>query len=207
MDGRLVAWARAVKTRRHAAHPVLWLFTDARRLPDPLPAISALPKGLCGVVFRHDALPGRAALARQVADVCRARGLALTVAGDWRLAQALGAGVHLRRGERPPRCRKRGVWVTASAHSCRELRAAKLHTALVFLSPVWPTPSHPGAAGLGVSRWSRLAVHGGGALALGGVNGWTVRRLPRALALGAGAIAAASLAPSSSSLGAPDRKG
>ncbi len=187
---------------------MLWLFTDARRLPDPLPAIAALPRGLCGVVFRHDGWAGRAALARQVADLCRARGLALTVAGDQRLAHALGAGVHLRRGERPPKGLKRGGWVTASAHSASEVRAARAHTALVFLSPVWPTPSHPAAAGLGVLRWSRLAVRAGGALALGGVSGRTVGRLPRALASGIGAIAAV-VPPGSAAprLGAPGRKG
>jgi thiamine-phosphate pyrophosphorylase len=192
MDGRLVAWARAVKTRRHAAYPVLWLFTDARRLPDPLPAIAALPKGLCGVVFRHDGVPGRVALGRQVADLCRARGVALTVAGDWRLALALGAGVHLRQGERVPRGLRRATCVTASAHSLAELRAARVKAALVFLSPVWPTPSHPGVGGLGVLRWARIASSSGGVLALGGVSGQTVRRLPPARTLGAGAISAVS---------------
>jgi thiamine-phosphate pyrophosphorylase len=133
--------------------------------------------------------------------------VALTVAGDWRLAHALGAGVHLRRGERAPPCLKRGVWVTASAHSAAELRVAKAHTPLVFLSPVWPTPSHPGAVGVGALRWSGLAVRKGGALALGGVNGRSVRGLPRAFTLGIGAITAASSAPSAPRLGAPDRKG
>jgi hypothetical protein len=54
MDERLLAWGRAVKQRQRNALPALWLFTDTERIPDPLPAIGRLPRGLCGVVFRHD---------------------------------------------------------------------------------------------------------------------------------------------------------
>lgn len=184
MDRRLVAWGRAVKARSRTKHPVLWLFTDAARLPDPLPAISALPKNLCGVVFRHDGVPNRAALAWQVAKLCRMRKLPLTVAGDWRLAAALGAGQHLRGGAGPVRFRRRPI--TSSAHSVPELRRAALRHAVVFLSPVFATPSHPGAPTLGAWRFAALNTQHR-ALALGGVNGGNARRLRAA---GAGAIAA-----------------
>ena len=60
-----------------------------------------LPRGLAGVVLRHDGEPGRAALGRELAEICRSRRLALVVAGDVRLAAALGAGVHLRAGRWP----------------------------------------------------------------------------------------------------------
>ena len=60
----------------------LWLFTDARRLPDPRPSVARLPRGLAGVVLRHDGEPGRAALGRDLARICRARRLVLVVAGD-----------------------------------------------------------------------------------------------------------------------------
>ncbi|MDE2334778.1 MAG: thiamine phosphate synthase, partial [Rhodospirillales bacterium] len=82
MDGRLIGWARAVKRRRHASGPVLWLFTD-RRGPDPLEFARTAPRGLCGIVLRDDAAPDRADLARRLARLCRARGLALAIAGDW----------------------------------------------------------------------------------------------------------------------------
>src|SRR5580692_5856621 len=101
MDDRLIAWARAVKSRGGASRgPVLWLFTDERRLPDPLAAVARLPAG-AGVVFRHDADPRRAELGRALAKLCRRRRLVLAVAGDWRLAVALRAGLHLRGGRRP----------------------------------------------------------------------------------------------------------
>jgi thiamine-phosphate pyrophosphorylase len=184
MDERLVSWARAVKARKGLAHPVLWLFTDARRQPDPLPAIGKLPPGLAGVVFRHDGVPGRACLARRVAALCRKRRLALTIAGDTRLAAALKAGVHLRgAGGRPAG----GCPLTASAHTVPQLLRGLRRGALVFLSPAFPTASHAGAPSLGPLRWSALA-RGKRVLALGGVDGQNIRRL--AGACGAGAIAA-----------------
>jgi thiamine-phosphate pyrophosphorylase len=187
MDAKLLAWARAVKARRRLPHPVLWLFSDSRRLPDPLSAIARLPPGLAGVVFRHDDAPDRAVLGRRIAALCRARRIALTVAGDWRLAVALHAGVHLRaaRGRMT-----RNALNTASVHSFGELVRARRRGALPVLSPAFPTPSHPGAAVLNAWRWSRLAGHSG-AIALGGIAGQNILRLGRHCH-GAGAISALS---------------
>src|ERR1700712_2314994 len=75
MDQKLVAWARAVKSRqrfapkshRRGCFPVLWLFTDAARLPAPRAAVERLPIGLCGVVLRHDGAADRVALGRDLA--------------------------------------------------------------------------------------------------------------------------------------------
>jgi thiamine-phosphate pyrophosphorylase len=186
MDARLVAWARGVKARHRPGHPVLWLFTDARRLADPLPAIGRLPRGLCGVVFRHEGVAGRAVLARQAARICRARGVVMTVSGDWRLAAALRVGAHIR-GGRGRKNRSGALW-TSSAHSLPELLRAVRLGALPVLSPVYPTPSHPGAPGLGPLRWARFS-RGQSVLALGGVTGANVRRLGPGCR-GVGAIAA-----------------
>ncbi len=162
--------------------PVLWLFTDARRLPDPRAAVARLPPGLCGVVLRHDGTPGRRALGQDLARICRRRRLTLVVAGDTRLALALGAGIHLRAGRWPDavRPRARPVVRTSSAHDGTELRRAEQAGAdLVFLSPVFATDSHPGAMALGVTRWSQLArSRRDHVAALGGIRGDTCRRLP-----------------------------
>jgi thiamine-phosphate pyrophosphorylase len=195
MDSRLVAWARAVKARhRHAADatlPALWLFTDTERLADPRAAVARLPRGLCGVVFRHDRAPDRWALARRVAAICRARRLAMVVAGDPRLAAAVGAGEHLRGGRRSGPPIRRPAVVTSSAHNGLQLwRARRAGCQAVFLSPVFPTASHGGAPGLGVVRWQRMAREAGiPVLALGGVTGRSAARLPRGCR-GAGAIGA-----------------
>ncbi len=191
MDAGLLAWGRAVKRRSHARLPVLWLFTDAARLPDPLPAIRALPRGLCGVVFRHDNAADRAALGKRVAALCRVRGLPLVVAGDARLAARLGAGVHLRGGRWPGAVRRRKL-LTASAHNIPQLkRGVREGAVILFLSPACATESHPMAKALGPCRWREMARRAGRkrVYCLGGVTGGNIKHFGR-LAAGAGAITA-----------------
>ncbi len=186
-----MAWARAVKHRQRRKLPVLWLFTDPQRMPDLLKVIAALPKNLCGVVFRHDDTPDRVALALEVARLCRTRRIPLVIAGDTALAIRCRAGVHLRAGRWPDRRRQKRL-VTASAHNPVELRrAAKAGAALIFLSPVFATASHPAGRPLGAYQWARLArqVDCADVLALGGVSGGNVKRLGRPVS-GAGAIGA-----------------
>lgn len=196
MDDRLLAWARARAARggRHPGRrlPALWLFTDARRLPDPRGAVAVLPRGRAGVLLRHDNDPARAALGRDLARLCRARRLVLVVAGDTQLAAALGAGVHLRGGRWPDARRRRRGPVTSSAHGGAELRrAGQAGADLAFLSPAFPTASHPGAPALGPLRWALLARRAQVAVgALGGVSGATVRRLPHGWCRAVGAIGA-----------------
>jgi thiamine-phosphate pyrophosphorylase len=153
--------------------------------------VSRLPRGLAGVVLRHDGQPNRAALGHDLARICRARRLILVVAGDVRLAAALRAGVHLRGGRRPGPLRIKG-FVTSSAHAPADLRRAHQAGAmLAFLSPVFATASHPGAGSLGVVRWSKLARGRPIAVgALGGIDGETVGAFPRRRLPAIGAIGA-----------------
>ncbi len=165
MDSRLLRWAYASR-RPGSDLPRLWLFTDARRLPDPRPAVARLPRGLAGVVLRHDGEPGRAILGRDLARICRARRLTLVVAGDLRLAALLGAGVHLRAGRWPGILRRHRGVITSSAHDLADLRRARRAGAtLAFLSPVFPTLSHPdapvtGTASMDAPRRRREAAGG-----------------------------------------------
>lgn len=172
---------------------MLWLFTDFLREPDPLPAIARLPPGLAGVVFRHDGAPDRAGLAARVAKFCRARRLALVVAGDARLAAKLGAGLHLRGGRRPVGAARPGL-ITSSAHNVPEILAARRAGAkILFISPAFATASHPGGRALGPVRWRRLARRAGPcfAFALGGISGQKINELA-GFCYGAGAIHALS---------------
>jgi len=163
----------------------LWLFTDpALGGADLERVVARLPRGLCGVVFRHDGVAGRASLLRRLAAVCRARNILLVSAGAGAVPR--GVGRHLRGG----RGRRGGtVLVTSSAHGRAELvRARRAGAALAFLSPVLPTASHPGAPALGVVRWAGLARGAGlPVFALGGMTGLSARHLPRWVA-GVGAI-------------------
>jgi len=158
--------------------------TDGVRMADPIPSVRALPRG-SAVILRHYGVPGRAAIARQLAAICRAQGLLLLVAGDARLAAAVGAaGVHLpeamvpRAGRLVHEKRWRRWLVTASAHSPLSLRRAAAAADAVLLAPVFPTASHPLAPALGplkfaaLCRTSPIPVY-----ALGGVTPATARRL------------------------------
>ncbi len=181
MDQRLIAWGFSVKD---CATPPLWMFTDPARMADVVALAARLPKGLSGIVFRHDGVAARAALGAALAQVCRARRIGLVVAGDARLAARLGAGVHLRGGRRPglgplPRLR------TASAHGATEVvRARRAGARIIFCSPVFATGSHPGARALGGFHYRRLARFAGGskAYALGGIDGKSVRLLGKSCA-------------------------
>lgn len=192
MDDRLIAWARAVKSRRRWCKggrlPVLWLFSDKQRLPDPRAAIARLPRGLCGVVLRE----APASIAQDVARMCRARRLMLVVAGDARLACRVGAGIHLRAGRRPGLAGGRAGFATSSAHNLAELRRARRAGArMVFLSPCFPTESHKGGTSLGALRWRATARAGGGVvLALGGVDGVRIKAVAGRACAGAAAIGA-----------------
>ncbi len=180
MDQGLLTWARQVKRRRRNKLPILWLFTDAVRLPDPLPSIAALPPGISGVVFRHDGTPGRAALGERIAKLCKARRIALVVAGDASLAARLHAGVHLRGGRAAAHPRPPPGLHTASAHNMAEvIRARRAKAEIIFISPAFSTGSHPGGRTWGPCRWRRLAACAkpAKAYALGGINGKTVKQL------------------------------
>ncbi|WHU01556.1 thiamine phosphate synthase [Sphingomonas sp. NIBR02145] len=147
--------------RRHPL-PRLWLMTD-ERVGDALwEALERLPWG-SGVVFRHYGLPvaERRALFARVRKVARRRGLVLVRAGIEPMRGE--AGVHGRRGH--------GLR-TAPAHDRREAVAAiRAGADALFVSPAFPTRSHPGARALGRARFGML-VRGLGVpvIALGGMD-------------------------------------
>lgn len=144
-----------------ARHPGIWLMTDERMGEGLWPALRRLPPG-SGVVFRHHATPRaeRLALFLRVRRLARARRL-VVVSANGPLPGA--DGVHKGRG---PGLR------TWPAHDRREAIAAKgAGAALVFVSPVYPTRSHPGAPSLGPMRAARVAQGlGMTVIALGGMN-------------------------------------
>jgi thiamine-phosphate pyrophosphorylase len=115
----------------------------------------------------------------------------MVVAGDARLAAALRAGVHLRGGFWPGRVRAHGL-VTSSAHNIAELRRAERAGAqIIFLSPAFKSPSHPGQPVLGATNWANIAQKADNSKVyiLGGVTSENVRSVPHSCA-GVGAISA-----------------
>lgn len=158
--------------RRHPPIPPLWLMTDERMGEGLWRALERLPRG-SGVVLRHYGLAThvRRQLAARVAAVARKRGLTLVIAGGG--AGIRGAGIHNAR--QPARLSLR----TASAHNRREaIAAVRSRADAVFVSPIFPTRSHPGAGALGPVRFG-LMVRGLRVpiIALGGMNAGRGRRL------------------------------
>ncbi|TMJ20387.1 MAG: thiamine phosphate synthase [Alphaproteobacteria bacterium] len=150
--------------------PRLWLMTDERQGDRLADAVERLPED-GGIVFRHYGLIEVAR--RNLFDAVRAAhpGL-LLLAGPATLAESWGAdGSH---GRGPGRGLR-----SAPVHNYAELRAAERDgAALVFLSPVYPTRSHPDAKALGLARFAWLARRTPlPVIALGGMNRRRGRRL------------------------------
>jgi thiamine-phosphate pyrophosphorylase len=152
--------------------PTLWLMTDERMGDDLLPAIGALPRG-AGIVFRHyRTQPGeRRALFARIARMARRKRLVLVRAGSTPLPGE--AGVH-----GTGRVRTGGIR-TWAAHSRAQAMAGKYAGAhAVFVSPVYPTRSHPDAKALGpvhaamVARNLDIPI-----IALGGMDAARFRKI------------------------------
>lgn len=139
--------------QRRQPLPRLWLMTDERQGDRLFEALERLPRG-AGVIFRHYSLDPRArrALFDRVRRAARRRRLMLLLAGSERLARAWRADGSHGRGPAVTMVR------SAPAHDLRELRAAeRAGAALLFISPVFATRSHPGAQALGRAGFARLA--------------------------------------------------
>jgi thiamine-phosphate pyrophosphorylase len=150
-----------------ARHPLVWLITDERMGAGLWGALRRLPPG-AGVVFRHYATPARErrALFLAVRRIAHARRLVVAVAGG---ALPGADGVHRARGP--------GL-VTWPAHDRREAIAGKRAGAgVLFVSPVFPTRSHPDAPALGPARaaWIGRGL-GLSMIALGGMDARRWRR-------------------------------
>lgn len=120
----------------------------------------ALANGLKLIQVREKTMPEKAllAFAREVVRRARAHGARVVLNGDAELARRAGAdGVHLASAAlRRIDSRPAAMLVGASCHDERELeRAQALGVDFAVLGPVRPTPTHPGAAGLG---WNAVAT-------------------------------------------------
>lgn len=165
-------------TSRQRPLPRAWLMTDERIGEKLWTAIDRLPIEHAGIVFRHYQTPPaiRAALAKRIAVICHRRGLVLAIAADIELARALDADlVH-----NPPEPTS-DLPFSRAVHSLEEARLASADGAsLVFVSPVYPTSSHPGRKPLYRPLAVRIAKTAGvPAIALGGMNALKSARLER----------------------------
>jgi thiamine-phosphate pyrophosphorylase len=165
-------------TSRQTPWPRAWLMTDERMGERLWTAIERLPIKDAGIVFRHYRTPPetRATLAMRIADICHRQSLTLAIAADMDLARSLGAGLVHNPTEVP-----RDMPFSRAVHSLKEAEAAKAEgAALVFVSPVYQTTSHPGRNPLYRPLAVRIAKAAGvPAIALGGMDSLKFARLGR----------------------------
>lgn len=194
MDDTLLKQARQLNLRnggKHCVIPPIVLMTDDVRLPDPDAAIKALPTDSM-VVFRHYDHPERATLGARLRRLCRARGILFLVANDLSLALKLDAdGIHLPeyRIHQTPQIYAQiphDLIRTSACHQISMIRALQKLPKVsrpdgVFISPVFPTQSHPGANTLKLSEMLAMARLCNEAkmlaIGLGGITGKTAAKL------------------------------
>ena len=181
-EGQALAWVAPHKLPNYAMPPadrpvVAALLQPDRYLVTPEPAadggddadrawLASLDAALAGGIRRAQVrLPGieplrRRALVSAAMLRCRAAGVELLVNGDPALAHEFGIGLHLRAAqlrECAARPLPAGVPLAASCHDADELRRAEaLGCDFAVLGPVRATPTHPGDAGIGWSRFAQL---------------------------------------------------
>jgi len=137
--------------------------------------LDRLPRG-SGFVFRHYHLNYAERRQRYAVlkRLCRARGHRIVLAAGPAQARRWGADGSYGEARRSPTAR------LATVHDLAQIgRANRTGAALVLLSPVLPTRSHPGAAPLGAVRFLLLARRAAvPVIALGGMDRRRARRLP-----------------------------
>lgn len=121
----------------------------------------ALARGLRLLQVREKQLPTEKLrrYAGEAVRIARAHGARVLVNNDVELAQSIGAdGVHLTAAQLGQLTLRPALeLVGASCHDADELaRAQALGADFVVLGPVQPTPSHPGAAGMGWEKFAAL---------------------------------------------------
>jgi len=153
---------------------------------------NALKRGLRLIQVRDKGLSAaeRLSFARTVCQLAHRYDALVVINDDEALARQVGAdGVHLS-SARLATCGQRPAftWVGASCHSASEIaRAGELGFDYALLGPVFPTPTHPEATGLG---WAEFERHvSGNTLPVMALGGMKPDMLPDAQAHGAHGMA------------------
>jgi thiamine-phosphate pyrophosphorylase len=151
--------------------PHIWVISDARNDAVLEMTLRALPRG-SGLVFRHYHLDEAARRERFSAlhGLCRSLGHVAVLSADAGLVRAWSAdGIYGAAGRLGPAT---GLLRLATVHDAQEIAAANAAGVDgLFLSPVFPTRSHPGAPHLGVDRFRELAALAQApVIALGGMD-------------------------------------
>jgi thiamine-phosphate pyrophosphorylase len=151
--------------------PDLWLLSDERNDARLETALATLPRG-SGFVFRHYHLNEKQRKARfdALSEICRLGGHCVLVSGDADTAADWGAhGVY---GHPAKLAKRPGLLRFATVHDPSEVFLAnRAKVDGMFLSPVFPTRSHPQDDCLGIANFRQIASRAESpVIALGGMN-------------------------------------
>ncbi|MEL7691794.1 thiamine phosphate synthase [Citromicrobium bathyomarinum] len=158
--------------------PCLWLLSDARNDAVLAEALVTMP-ARSGFVFRHYHLQPAERRERweMLRSIVRSKNHLMVLSGDADTGVEWGAdgiyGPPGKLGRRP------GLLRLATAHDGREIHLANRNGAdALFLSPVFPTRSHPGGGALGATLFHDLAARSTiPVIALGGMTAERAREL------------------------------
>lgn len=145
--------------------PIAWLLTDERMGAALEPAIASAVRKGAGILVRHHNSPPPER--RRLCERILSLGGVLGLARDVGMARDLGAAfVH------NPKGKAGDLPYSLAVHDAEEAQAAaRTAASLVFISPVFATRSHPGAAPLGLEGALALAALARKpAVALGGMD-------------------------------------
>lgn len=158
--------------------PDLWLLSDARNDAALEQALAKLPER-SGFVFRHYHLEPAERRARweMLRSIVRSKNHLAVLAGDADTGIAWAAdGIY---GPPEKLGKTTGLLRLATAHDAPEIELANRTGAdALFLSPVFPTRSHPDGDALGATRFHQLAARSTiPVIALGGMTAERARAL------------------------------
>ncbi|WP_416228815.1 thiamine phosphate synthase [Qipengyuania sp. ASV99] len=158
--------------------PALWLISDARNDGALERALARLPAS-SGFVFRHYHCHPKARRRRfdALAAIARDHDHRVILSGDADLAIEWGAdGIY---GPPGKLGKRNGLLRLAAVHDADEIALAnRAGVDAMFLSPVFPTRSHPGKGCLGIALFRELAARAESpVIALGGMNAERARDL------------------------------
>ncbi|MEG3192746.1 Nudix family hydrolase [Lysobacter sp. D1-1-M9] len=209
LESQALAWVPPARLSSYPMPPADLPVVAALQQPDtclvtPEPGVDdatwlqqlelALAAGVRRVQLRAPSLPSERwrPLASAAAQRCKVAGAEVLVNGDAALAASLGAGLHLQAAqltalEQRPVAKE--VTLSASCHDLAELRRAEaLGCDFAVVGAIKPTPTHPGAAGIGWQGFAELREQV--SLPLYAIGGLTRADLPEARRHGAQGIAA-----------------
>jgi len=171
----------------------LAFLTDFQRVHNPAIIIDHLPEG-AAVIFRDYQITNRDEWGMQLAKRARTNNLLFYVAGDEALAHKCNAdGLHLPTYQ-ALRINKKSenLLLSVACHTQEELLTAqRLKADSAFLSPVFPTQSHPNKNHLGSDDFRQMAsTCSVPVIALGGVSLDNFMQLKGKNIAGFGAISA-----------------